>query len=36
MGIWTFFKFQNKNMQKQKWYEDLIPMRVFKMTPLLM
>ena len=22
MGIWaTFFKFQNKNMQKQKWYE---------------
>ena len=30
MGIWTFFKFQNKNMQKQKWQEDLIPMRHFK------
>ena len=30
MGIWTtFFKFQNKNTQKQKW-QDLTPMRVLK------
>ena len=31
MGIWTtFFKFWNKNTQKQKQQEDLTPMRIFK------
>ena len=31
MGIWpTISKLQNKIMQKQKWYGDLTPVRVFK------